>query len=440
MKEATELASILQDTFVAESEQGNKAANPTDVSTSSTCNPVEVRSNKGDNLFATQLSGNLHYDVSFSCDFKTEEQQIRDGVCELFHGESVCPEQSCTKDIYISLSTTGAIPKANDIWSQTVAGPQSIFKRIFPKTNVAGGVGQIIDIPASTNISYSGTGISASNADLKFPHIGGISEYFLKGIQTLLRPKGYGEPISFGETQNQTSCKGGGTLPTIPAATENACKICNKPPNLPQLMVDILEAAGQAYHVPASVIYATFMYEGGDHYTWDDSNALEWSLCGGQVPNCDKNATTAQPPYGWFPVYFYDYGFWDAVKVIDPERTKEETSPCNFLDATFATAKGLSQWASGLPTSVRFPVSQDPSQTFSRFPDTCFGFDLNNGTGSPGSCGAWNTNTAVTTQIGYAGYCAETGKHPIQSYFTENPEDISRLGAVANYYNNLKCQ
>jgi len=212
MKEATELASILQDTFVAESEQGNKTANPTDVSTSSTCNPVEVRSNKGDKLFAKQLSGNLHYDVSFSCDFNPQttttnqicvqrcsSRELDPSVC-IGRCQTTSPAQSCTKDIYISLSTTGAIPKANEIWSQTVAGPQSIFKRIFPKTNVAGGVGQIIDIPASTNITYSGSGISSSNTDLKFPHIGGVSEYFLKGIQTMLRPKGYGEPITFKPT------------------------------------------------------------------------------------------------------------------------------------------------------------------------------------------------------------------------------------------------
>jgi hypothetical protein len=217
MKETTELASILQDTFVAESEQGNKAANPTDVSTSSTCNPVEVRSNKGDNLFATQLSGNLHYDVSFSCDFNpvapTTNQTCLQRCLFQALNPSVCNSQcqttpatqSCTKDIYISLSTTGAIPKANEIWSQTVAGPQSIFKRIFPKTNVAGGVGQIIDIPGSTNITYSGSGISSSNTDLKFPHIGGVSEYFLKGIQTMLRPKGYGEPITFAPTTGNVS-------------------------------------------------------------------------------------------------------------------------------------------------------------------------------------------------------------------------------------------
>ncbi len=73
----------------------------------------------------------------------------------------------------------------------------SVFKRIFPKTNTEGSVGQIIDLAGSTNITYSGTNVQGSTTDLKLPHIGGVSEYFLKGIQTALRPKGYGEDIEF---------------------------------------------------------------------------------------------------------------------------------------------------------------------------------------------------------------------------------------------------
>jgi hypothetical protein len=270
MKEATELASILQDTFVAESEQGNKAANPTDVSTSSTCNPVEVRSNKGDNLFATQLSGNLHYDVSFSCDFNPATPTTNQTCVQrcLFQAldPSACNSQcltapaaqSCTKDVYISLSTTGAIPKANDVWSQTVAGPQSIFKRIFPKTNVAGGVGQIIDIPASTNITYSGSGISSSNTDLKFPHIGGVSEYFLKGIQTMLRPKGYGEPITF--------------KPTVASnTTGDICAIANK------------------YNIPCCQLKGIISVETGATEDTPKTQFVGSGSCNGQPSCCNGN-------------------------------------------------------------------------------------------------------------------------------------------------------
>lgn len=232
MQESTELAGLLQNTFVAESEQENKIASPTDISTGISCNEVEVRSNKGDKLFATQLSGNLNYNVSFTCTFNLAGKCSKQGgscidpeyccpgydckdrnTCVLSPNPGVIPTaapvstQTCTKDIYVNLSTTSNTPKADDIWSQTVAGPQSIFKRMFPKTNVEGGVGQIIDIPGSTSITYSGSGVSQQNTDLKFPHIGGISEYFLKGIQTALRPKGYGEPITFAPVTNVATGK-----------------------------------------------------------------------------------------------------------------------------------------------------------------------------------------------------------------------------------------
>jgi hypothetical protein len=86
----------------------------------------------------------------------------------------------------------------------------AIFKRIYPKTNTEGSVGRIMDIPGSTSITYSGGGINTTNADLKIPHIGGVSEYFLKGIQTALRPKGFGDVITFADNliQNNATTSG----------------------------------------------------------------------------------------------------------------------------------------------------------------------------------------------------------------------------------------
>jgi hypothetical protein len=213
MQESNDLANLLQNTFVSSGETGYKTANPTDVSSTS-CDTVQVRTNKGDKLFATQLTGNLKYNANFSCtfDYPTCLGQACGSCCpgaSCNLGIGICQQtlQTCTKDVYINLSTKGSIPKADTLWSQLVAGPESIFKRIFPKTNVTGSVGKIIDIPGSTDISYSGPGINQSDTSLKFPHIGGISEYFLKGIQTALRPKGFGDPITF--DSNSPSSKPG---------------------------------------------------------------------------------------------------------------------------------------------------------------------------------------------------------------------------------------
>ncbi len=97
-------------------------------------------------------------------------------------------------------------PLADDVWSRTVAGPSSIFKKIFPRIGPGGAILGILDIPAATKVTYTGADFagnpesqrSGEGAELYFPHIGGVSEYFLKGIQTILRPRGYGEQILSG--------------------------------------------------------------------------------------------------------------------------------------------------------------------------------------------------------------------------------------------------
>ena len=224
MEESDQLSSLLQDTYAPKGE--GKVGSPTNVASETSCNTVEVRSNKGDDLFATQLTGDLSYTANFSCTFDAPVPTGCYERCTYFGGapnecRADClypdaspisvptPTQECKKDVYINLSTTSKIPLADDIWSRLVAGPMAVFKRIFPKTNTAGSVGQIIDIPGSTNIDYSGTDISQSNTDLKLPHLGGISEYFLNGIQTALRPKGLGDTISFAPNSDEDTGSGG---------------------------------------------------------------------------------------------------------------------------------------------------------------------------------------------------------------------------------------
>jgi hypothetical protein len=187
-EEVADLASILQLTFVP-------GGNPTTggasfVSPAEACDLTNVRTNKGDNLFAGSITGKLDYDAQFSCEYDATE---------------ISP--SCSKDVSIGLGVVTQTPKADEAWQRLVAGPSGIFKRIFPKVGEGGAILGILDMPGSTNVTYSGSGLvsagnpgarAGENAELYFPHVGGISEYFLKGIQTILRPKGYGEQILSG--------------------------------------------------------------------------------------------------------------------------------------------------------------------------------------------------------------------------------------------------
>ncbi len=244
MEEVDQLGDLLQSTFVPAGQ--NKIGDPTQIAQGSACFSTEVRSNPGDDLFASQIKGNLGYTAKFTCEFDTSPATTTtntcyalggrcaptDWICTNTFGQQDCPTgticgnncvsqiQTCTKDVYINMSTQAKAPLVEEVWSRLVAGPMSVFKRIFPKTNTEGSVGQIIDIPASTNITYSGTDIEVTDADtdLKLPHIGGVSEYFLKGIQTALRPKGYGETITFAELSspvNPEEC----SIDEIPSGT-----------------------------------------------------------------------------------------------------------------------------------------------------------------------------------------------------------------------------
>jgi len=118
--------------------------------------------------------------------------------------------QACTNVVLVNMRLETRTPLAERAWSKLVAGSAGIFRRIFPQIGPNSDFEGIIDMPASTNVSYQSTDpndtvyagnpnnrIPGSAAQLYFPHIGGIKEYFLTGMQTLLRPKGMGDQPVF---------------------------------------------------------------------------------------------------------------------------------------------------------------------------------------------------------------------------------------------------
>jgi len=220
IQESDELGSILQDTYLAKDEA--KTGQNVAVEPPSSCTTVDVRSNKGDNLFAKSISGNLSYTANFTCTFDAIPNPATcattgnpcDGgklcctgsFCNNEGQHSYCrksstlaptspPTQTCSKTFSVAFSTISNTPKIDDVWSRLVAGPTAVVKKMFPKLGTQ--IGTLKDLPGSTGITYSGD--AQGSGQLNLPHVGGISEYFLKGIQTLLRPKGFGETISFGE-------------------------------------------------------------------------------------------------------------------------------------------------------------------------------------------------------------------------------------------------
>lgn len=234
-EEVAELASILQKTFVPQGAENNLSFSS--VSPTEYCDLVNVRTNEGDDLFAGEIGGVLSYTAEFTCELEpgaSNACESAGGECinvpscirvgkGTVNGGSGCnsisdtccsrenplPPPECTKEIYANLSVITKTPKVDEIWARTVAGPSAIFKRIFPKIGEGGAILGLLDIPGATKVSYSGDDLvyagnpsserSGESAELYFPHIGGVSEYFLKGIQTILRPKGFGKQILSGQ-------------------------------------------------------------------------------------------------------------------------------------------------------------------------------------------------------------------------------------------------
>lgn len=112
---------------------------------------------------------------------------------------------ACPNLVQIAFRTTTETPLAEDVWKRLVANPVSVFRRIFPQIEDEEGrpITRLFDMPAATSVIYSGEGVTvagnpgsgrpANQAELYFPHIGGVHEYFLKCIQKTLRPEGFGE-------------------------------------------------------------------------------------------------------------------------------------------------------------------------------------------------------------------------------------------------------
>lgn len=189
------LSSILQSTFKAKDLEQNSPGDIEPVTVNSGCVILQLRRNEGDSLQPESeyeetkipVLGKYSYTAKFSCTF--------DG-----------PNDICEKTVMFTSKVNTTTPFADQVWSNLVAGGSSVFRRIFPKVNT-GSLGSLIDYPTVTTAQYSATGaqITPTTGELYLPHMGGVSEYFLKGIQTMLRPKGYGESIVFGDKISASS-------------------------------------------------------------------------------------------------------------------------------------------------------------------------------------------------------------------------------------------
>ncbi len=354
--EVAELSEILQTTYVP------KGVSSTDSPSDSACTTVNVRANPGDNLFPGEITGDLSYTADFSCNFGPYETDF-----------------SCEKDINVSFTLITKTPRASEIYSNLVNGSTAVFKRIYPKIGPGGVLECMADMPGVSTVDYTPTNLNPpQSGQLYFAHMGSVYEYFLKGIQTALRPKGYGEQVISGQDCSSLLCNDGkiGVVPPLPAAGK--CKLGGNTLGLPPSLIKATEAAAQSFNVPAALMIGIMYGEGafnpGGQFLDEGFVAEHLKECV-LLPGCDPNGSVINNIVPFFPQYWEDIK--DAVKVVDPER---EPNACNLLDGIFALAKDLSQ-------------GQNGDSSFSG--KKCFGINLNSGGGGSSSC-PWDDSDAET--------------------------------------------
>lgn len=220
MEETTGLSSLLQTTFAAKGvDTSSGPAIDTEVLNQPYCDINNARTNPGDDLLgerSTPVQGSLNYTYSTSCEFGTPTldttcyaECIDEGTNPTECNSRCLKTNSCTRTANVALGVFTKTPKVDELWYRTVFGDQSIFKRIFPKA--LSDETHVLDIPGVTNASYESTGTRTlagnpanqrpgTSAQIFIPHLGGIYEYFLKGIQTALRPKDLGSTLIPGIT------------------------------------------------------------------------------------------------------------------------------------------------------------------------------------------------------------------------------------------------
>lgn len=373
------------------------------------CRLIDVRSNPGDDLFA-EVDPNSYivkvtpYTIKTipcqeQCSSKlvyySPKRQLLEGLPSSEYVES----KECSGGVSITIDTSVKIPNAKEIFKNTTAGDGSTFRKIFPKVEEGAPVECIANIPTVTTAQYkavsgtseieveepNGTRGDGTGAKVHFPYIGSIYEYFLKGIQTALRPKGYGEPITNGQCGGP-KC---GELPDLPKAAGSCALggISSRVGDIPQSLMDIVEAASQTYNTPPNLIlgvmYGEGLFGGGNEKDWTDENVKNWASCE-PVPDCNSG----NGDDGFMGFFKTDWdgsvvkGIEADLKALDPNRLPPDR--CNLLDAVYGLAWDLHNNADG---GMDFQ---------------CFGLDLN--ALVPSSCD-WNDNQyASAIKVAGSGY------------------------------------
>lgn len=405
-EEVKQLSETLNKTYIPKGITGAPLPGTTE---ENVCSVVNVRANPGDNLFPGDSSELQVQKVEYVIAEATCNEVWTRSACgkDEFGRTEYCDHHTlkCPADITITIKTSTLTPNADEIFSTTVADSASTFRKIYPKVEKGAPVSCIADIPTVTEVTYdpligkipgsqkpNGGSLSFSvknfpedggnvTPQLTFPHVGSVYEYFLKGIQTALRPQGFGAPTPI----SADSCTPPVACGELPENLPNSCglgSVSSRLGEIPESLKKIVEAAASTYNTPPDLILGIMYGEGMfnqppyQKYEWTEENVKKWATCE-NMPNCSGSDEGDDMGFA---------GTWPAVgraiskdlKALDPNR--KDPSPCNLLDLVYGISWTLHDSADGSP------FFKNPS-TGTGY--SCLGHTLNTGTNVPSSCN-WN--------------------------------------------------
>ena len=410
-KEDFQLAELLKKTYIPQ-EHASGGADPNTLKDFETIDPgqcqvVNVRNNPGDDVTFDNPKSNMGASIEYrvgliKCELTRKYGCIdRDPVTNDCLAYGWIEDWKCESDVYAEIPLQLQYPYIDKVWESTTIGADSIFRRIFPKTGKDAPVSCIAEIPGETKANYSldeahssqgvqllkvkdPGGNASDNPKLYFPHLGTVYEYFLKGIQTALRPQGYGEPLTNGKLcENQAAC---GKLPNLPKASGSCALggISSRVGNIPQSLKDIIEAASQTYNTPPNLILGIMYGEGlfnPGRLDWTDENVKNWATCT-PVPGCSTSGDDNFMGFNGDDWANIVPNIEEDIKKLDPNR--QPPSQCNLLDAIYGLAWNLHDSADG------------------GMPFQCFGINLN--APVPGSCSWDNNQYESAIKVAESGY------------------------------------
>ncbi len=403
--------------------QANLGSTSTSDVEAPSCKIIPSRSNPGDDATFDKPKSYIEIDNLNIHVSEIDCEKSVDYVCSVAVPKGTkCPpgsqteviKHTCKSDVYVTIPSVAKYGYVNDIWNNTVAGSDSIFRRIYPKTGPDAPVSCIADNPAVSKATYTiesggdlfriiepdGSSVKADggsaksiDAQLYYPHYGSVYDYFLKGIQTALRPLGYADPSpASGQNCTNITC---GELPQGLPKASGSCTLggtSSRVGKIPGSLKQIIEAASQTYKTPPNLILGIMFGEGlfePNRLNWSDQNVKNWATCQ-KVPNCSETGDDNFMGFNGNDFKNIAPHIIKDLQKLDPTKTESSLSQCNLLDAIYAEAYNLHASAAG----------------GGGLPATCFGISLNSTI--PSSC-TWNDgqyeSAIKVAESGYTSSC-----------------------------------